>query len=214
MPNPIADMYVMSLTNSNEGGILNVAQIGLECAPAGGSDRDTTVAQWVAYIVAARGYFLASGTLITGVKYREHGTGGFVEVPFPSAEYGALVALNPALVALSDYDSVVLGASGGLAPVGTSVCVTEYTSTFGRTGRGRHFLPFVNKAKVDGAGLLDTNSIVNIEDAYTNYIRTANPSFGTVGLAPVVQNAARTTIKAITTVKAQPVLSNLRSRRR
>lgn len=214
MANPICDMYVMSLTNSNEGGVLNIAQFGIEIHSAEATPVPQVAAQIIAYPVKCRANFLASGTLITRLQLRAAGTGGFVDVVFPDSEYNDLVANDAGLAEMHDYGDTVLGASGGLAPVGTSVCMTERTDDFGRSGRGRHFLPFVNKAKVDGAGLFNESDREACEDAYRDYIIDGNLTFGSVSLNAVVQNAAHTTQKPIVAIEAQAVLSNLRSRRR
>jgi len=215
MAAPAGNQFRMSLTNSNEGGVLNVAQFGIETDSSVTLSVAQQTAQIIAYVVAARGAFLASGTLITRMQYRAHGSGGFLDVPFPDTEYNDLEALNtPQLTPMHDYGDTVLGVSGGLAPVGTSVCMTEYTNVFGRKGRGRHFLPFVAKTKVDGAGLFDGTSAGIVQDAYNNYILNTVALFGTTTLLPVVLSTTSSTQLGITNVKAQPVLSNLRSRRR
>lgn len=215
MPNPAADMWVMTLTNSNEGGPLNPAQFGVEIDPASTQPNFQVAAQLIAYVVATKNAFLNTGTLIDRLQFRASGTGGFIDFEFPTDTYADLVDLNPGnLVAMEGYGEVVIGASGGLAPVGTSVCVTEYTAQFGRSARGRHFLPFVNKARVDNTGQLTPESRTTIEQGYEDYILTGSEDLGSQPLRPVVQNAGHSTIKPITHVKAQGVLSNLRSRRR
>jgi hypothetical protein len=214
MADPAGSMLRMTLTNSNEGGVLNLAQFGIECASTFTLGADVAAAGMIAYVVKARGAFLASGTLITRVQWREHGTGGFIDVPFPDALYNDMVDVDSDLVHMHDYADTVLGASGGLAPVGTSVCVTEYSAGFGRRSRGRHFLPFVNKAKVDGNGLFAAEDIALVEAAYNSYILNLDDDPVHPSLLPVILSATLTTQTVITHVKAQPVLSNLRSRRR
>jgi hypothetical protein len=155
---------------------------------------------------------IAEGTSIVEVTTREAADPGGVPQPFPVAAYTALLASatpppTPGVLAFP------IGLGGGaLAPLGTSISVSERTLTPGPHGRGRHFLPFTPVDAVNGGGQLIPAIAALIETYYDEFIfNTA----GTGDLIPVVRpGGVYSGGNPVTLVKAQPVFSNLESRRR
>lgn len=199
----------------------NYQEFGLEIGadvPAIGLD--VVSAQIIAYCSCALGLVSAEDTRLEQLSYIAAGTNVAVPVPFPTAAYATLRTANVAvwvrMQPMTAY-GVDIGLSGApLAPLGTSVVVSEYTAVGGPAGRGRHYLPFVSVFPVDVGGVCKPVVRVDVADAYNAFIRdgvTPN-AVGVVDLLPVVENAARTVNTAITSVKVQPVFSNLESRRR
>lgn len=215
-----ASRFIFKFENDNVEAT-NYQEYGIEL----GCDVDAlglgnVVAQMLCYVSGVAKWTADQHTKLVGVDYRATLSSVSVPVPFPLIEYGALKAANdtnyPKLVTMTHY-GVDLGETGNaLSPLGTSIVVSEYTATGGPSGRGRHFLPFIGKFSVDGSGHVDPSHREAIQAYYNAFILNAGDPAGidTVDLQPVVENAARTTVKAITSCKAQPVFSNLESRRR
>lgn len=168
----------------------------------------------LAYLAEASNTY-ASGTRIIGVSARTAGSAGGVDVPFPVTEYAANASGGAAdghpLPAMAAYGVSIGG--GGLTPLGTSISVSERTSTVGPTGRGRHFLPFTSTTQITAGGRLAPSTITEISDKW-RYWFGYGPSSPYVLVGPVITNRLLAIPKVILTVKAQPVLSNLESRRR
>lgn len=216
----IADRWTIKLTNDNVNEI-NYAEFGIELSAASPATPTQQWSQIVAYVLGVASQCCAAGTRIREMSYRP--STSTVSSPFPwdAVTYNALASANvanyPWLVAMSDYGADIGDSGTGLSPLGTSVVVTEYSATGGPSGRGRHYIPFINGNCITAGGYLGTAIRTTIELCYSNFImdKALSPApTGTGDLFPVVENAAGTTAKPIVTVKAQPVFSNLKSRRR
>jgi hypothetical protein len=215
-----ASRFVLRFENDNVEAT-NYQEFGLEL----GANIDTiglanVAAQIIGYATIACRWVSDQSTKLTGIQYRATLATVSVPVPFPTTEYAALYAANtaawPKMVGITGYGQALGETGNALSPLGTSIVHTEYTATGGPSGRGRHYLPFVGKFSVTGGGTVEPTHRTGIEEAYNAFIRdgvTPNAA-GCVDLQPVVENAARTTVKAITSTKVQPVFSNLESRRR
>lgn len=156
----------------------------------------------------------AANTRVTGVTVRAAGSAGATDIPFPVTEFADLKTLGDAngfgLTTQSAY-GLALG-TGSLCPLGTSVSVSERTATVGPTGRGRHFWPFIQEGIVTGGGRLAAATITSLTDSYNYWFLAADtlPNAANTGVSP----GDLATIATITSVKPQPVFSNLESRRR
>jgi hypothetical protein len=156
----------------------------------------------------------AAGTRVAGVSSRAAGTAGATDIPFPVAEFATLKALGDAdgfgVTAQSAYN-LGLG-TGTLAPLGTSISVSERTAFVGPKGRGRHFLGFIQRGIVTNGGRVDPSTIESISDAYDYWmgLTAIGPLPANTGVTPSDLSAFRIVIS----VKPQPVFSNLESRRR
>lgn len=163
----------------------------------------------ILYIASASAQMMAGGSSVVGVSMRAAGSLGALELPFPDPEYSdlqtALAGPHVSTTTMTDYGVSIGG--GSLAAVGTSVCVTERTATLGRTGIGRHFLPFVTSACITAAGLFNSTNAANVAASYHDV-------FADGGFDPCVCPANLTAPKPVTLVQPLAILSNLRTRRR
>ena len=216
----IADRYTVILTNDNVAE-LNFAEFGIELQDGNGATETEQAVQILAYTAVVGAEVMADGTRLQGLKFRLAGTNTSVDVPFPTAAYGAFQAANvanyPGMVAMAAYGEVIGDPVAGLAPLGTSVVVTEYSTTGGPAGRGRHYLPFIGGTCITPGGYLDPTIRTTLELAYNNLIRDIGltpAAVGAVDLEPVIEASTGLTAKSVVGVKAQPVFSNLKSRRR
>lgn len=179
-----------------------------------------TLARIEAYIqYVASVNIIATGTQIESIAYRAAGDPGGIDQPFPTAAYASLrtaaAADGVTIPIVSDGYGTVFGGDA-LAPLGTSVSVSERTETVGPTGRGRHFLPFISRAAVAGGGYLSPTEVINVKAAYDWFLLPISGTYVSNGgdTIPVVTNRLQTTQFPIVLVKAQAVFSNLESRRR
>lgn len=187
-----------------------------------------TVAQNLAQILC---YFSTIGFTVMGgttrlveANYRLQGSAGATSLPFPTTEFAAVLAaattdgISPGGMA-TGFASQISGA-GNLSPLGTSISVSEITATVGRTGRGRHFLPFVGVNNLTTGGQVSTSVINRIREAWIYFLTGLIPSSLTpatapvVNLDPIVTNATGSPTRLITLVRPQPIYSNLETRRR
>lgn len=216
----VADRWTVQLIN-DEVAELNYAEFGIECVPAMGITVAERAAAIIAYTTLVCGEVSAGGTRIAALKFRAGGETVSVAVPFPIDDYDTLQTANvanfPNLVAQAAYGEEVGNPAAGLAPLGTSVVVTEYTAVGGPAGRGRHYIPFIGGTCITPGGYLDTGIRTTVELCYNAIILgipTAPAWVGTSGLDPVVEKSDGLSSLDVTNVKCQPVFSNLKSRRR
>lgn len=216
------DRWTIVMVNDNVSE-LNYAEFGIEASldSIPGSTLEEKAAQIIAYTACAAGQVCAEGTRIVALKHRPGGAEVSVNLPFPADEYAALQTANvddfPWLIVMDAYGEDIGDSGSGLQALGTSVVMTEYTETGGPAGRGRHYIPYINGTCVSAGGYLATSIRSTVELCYAAFIQnklTSPAASGTVDLIPVVMNAGGTSHKVITYVKAQPVFSNLKSRRR
>lgn len=198
--------YTLKMTNTTIGGG-NPAYVGFTFNNSK-SDAENAAAAFL-YVASASAQMMAAGSAVESISMRAAGSLGALELPFPISELADLqAALAGPNVSSTVYTSygVTLG-GGNLAAVGTSACISERTATLGRTGIGRHFLPFVTSAAISAAGLFASSNANNVELSY-------EAVFFDGGFVPVVTPAALTAPKPVVTVIANEILSNLRTRRR
>lgn len=215
----VADRFVLKFENDAVDAN-NFQEYGIETVydPAV-VDLEVAVAQIIAYASCVAFNCSAEGTRLVSIMFTEHGTNVAVPQLYPASLVDAIVDANASLFAFPAINNAYgneLGDSGDtLAPLGTSIVQTEYTAIGGPGGRGRHYLPFVGKEAVDVSGFVRPLLRNALQDAYRAFILASDTlATGVVGLQPVVENAAKTTVTPITSVKCQPVFSNLSSRRR
>jgi hypothetical protein len=155
---------------------------------------------------------IATQTQCIDITSRPSGSAGATSVPFPTAEYVALHALLATVGTYTSYTQFIGG--GALAPLGTSVSVSERTAFPGRSGRGRHFLPYCGVSAVAADGSVDATAIFDIESFY-NALFLGSLVGGPVATKAVVRpNNTLSGGHLIVSCKAQPIFSNLESRRR
>lgn len=176
---------------------------------------DQLVARCISYLALAGQAVWAQGTRIIGARIRLNGDAGSVDWPFPVLEYASdkasFAGLGKTIPTMTAY-GVVLG-GGALAPIGTSVCVSEQTATASRKGRGRHYMPFVASTAVDGVGQYKSN----LADALAESVSVAFLVNDLVGRSIVgwsVKGKVSDPYLQIVGVKPRRILSNLNSRRK
>lgn len=215
----VADRFVLKFENDAVDAN-NFQEYGIETVfDPGVVPLDVAVAQIIAYAGCAAINCSAEGTRLVSIMYTEAGTNVSVPMPYPTALVAAIVTANSSLFnfpsPFNSYGDDLGDAGNTLAPLGTSIVQTEYTAIGGPGGRGRHYLPFVGQDAVDGSGFVRPLLRTSLQDAYKAFILFEDTlATGVVKLQPVVENAAKTTVTPITSVKCQPVFSNLSSRRR
>lgn len=182
------------------------------------------LAQIIAYFRKACGFVTVTDTSLVQILLRPHGSSGGTPLPFPQTEYDAMVVTAAAggytIPPMSTGYASNIGKSGSvLSPLGTSISVSERTDQPGPKGRGRHFLPYINTYVIAANGGVSATALSLVNDAYQVFIlgmlSTTEPgAFQVDPVDAVVTSAAGTIGYVINSVKAQPVFSNLESRRR
>jgi len=205
--------FVAKFSNSNVDAA-NYQLVDLDASSVTTLTDEEVAAQFIAFWVVVGPSVIATGTdLVEVVKYPGGGGAG-VPIPFPVTEYAQLVVDVPGLPARSAYPCSVGATASALAPLGTSVVVTEYTAVGGPGGRGRMFTPFAAVGCVETNGGVKLTARSAIETAYRLWLMDSPPTLSTGPVLPVLTHVSGATPTIITTVKAQPVFSNLESRRR
>lgn len=193
----------------------NYQEFGVECLLNTFSpNKEVALAQMIAYIDAVGNLVMADNTYLSTVRYSVYGTTTSVELPFPTAEYQAVNAAVPGTIRArpNGYADKVGKNGAGMAPLGTSISVTELTAIAGPSGRGRHFLPFINSDCVSSSGELVAGIRSSI---FLHWDKFFNTDAGVIEkLEQKLLRANKTLIEPVVSVKAQPIFSNLRSRRR
>lgn len=209
----LGDHYVVKFTNDSVNP-LNFQLCDMDLDGTLSPLPPVATAQILAYFAGQSLETAAASLRIVSVTLTPAGTNLGTLVPFPVAEYAAIRAAFGSLPAMAAYGVAIGRAGESLAPLGTSIVVTERTATGGPGGRGRHFLPFISENLIGGDGYVASTAIAPVEANYGRFIQDSTGSAALVDLHPILVNAAQTTQKNITTVSCQPVFSNLRSRRR
>jgi hypothetical protein len=176
--------------------------------------KEQAAAQLAAYWANAGFACMATGSSIRGITYIAAGTNLGIVLPWPAAEYAAVRASYPTLPNLLAYGNDIGNPSGSLAPLGTSIVMTERTSFGGPSGRGRHYIPFVMEQTTNPGGQVEATTRAAMVADFSEFILGNGALAPVVDLQPVVVNALGTTQKIITSADCQPVFSNLESRRR
>ena len=182
------------------------------------------LAQMCAYFASAA-YVSAGGQMkLVEVTARTTGSPGAIPQTFPTAAYAATLAAGVtdgvSLAGMATGFATQISAAGALCPLGTSISVTEKSNTVGRTGRGRHFLPFIGVNTVATDGTVKSTVRDQIRDYYNYCFLAVKPGAGGAATAPIINlqpcvtNRFGLIANTIVEVKPQPVFSNLESRRR
>lgn len=212
--------YQVYFTNSNiDPSNYQIVDFDIDEAAAGSYfTGESELAAILIYLTVVSGGF-GAGTFINRVQYRAAGSPGYVPRLFPTTEYAAVrtdvISAGYSVPAMASGYATSLG-SGILAPLGTSISVSELTATVGRTGRGRHFLPFVSQGVISAGGTVGTGHIALVEGAFLDILlgEAVGTVPGLLGDAVCISGPASPAAKLITGVKCQPIFSNLESRRR
>lgn len=212
--NFLVDHYVVKFTNDNVNPN-NFALCDADFNDAGATASPTqALADLIAYFAGQGAESMADTTRIVGVTYYPAGTNFGLATTFPTVAYAAIKAIYSSLPTMTAY-GVNIGRSGeSLAPLGTSIVMTEYTAIGGPGGRGRHFVPFISENLINAQGTVATTAQTNMDANYRRFLMDTPTALPGGSVLPGVVNAAQSHYTAITLPKTQPIFSNLRSRRR
>ena len=171
-----------------------------------------------AYLNLVGKFVMETGVLVTGLKVSTDPTVGLNPVPFPTAEVAIWNTYAGADVpAATDWGQPMgIGAGHHSSGRGDSLSVTTKSTSGGRSGVGRHFLPFLTSDAVGFDGLVDSGYITAVQGSYGlcflgTGIALGAPSF-TEPLPVVWSRKAGFPTYPISSVKAQPIPSRLRTR--
>jgi hypothetical protein len=171
-----------------------------------------------AYLNLAGKYVMETGVLVTGLKVSTNISTGLNPVPFPIAEAAVWNAYAGADVpAATDWGQAMgIGAGHTSSGRGDSTSVTTKSTSGGRSGVGRHFLPFLTKDAVGFDGLIDPGYITAVQGSYGICFLGADISGGAPAYSeplPVVwSRKAGNPSYPISSVKASAIPSRLRTR--
>lgn len=218
---PATGKYIARFTNPN------VNPLNFQLVDFDINNSVETVAMAAARIIGylCQADVMAAGTILVSLDFRAFGSAGGVPIPFPVSEYSAVDAAAVAdgfTTAPRAVFPCPVGTSGTvLCPLGTSISVSEVSGVPGPTGRGRHFLPFINASTVLAGGTLDGTYVTAVQNAYNEFFLNNKPGGGGIATAPLdagsgiaITNVTGTPMHDVIVCKAQPVFSNLESRRR
>lgn len=209
----VADKYIVRFANAQVNA-LNFQLCDVDVDGPSITPVQRASAQIIAYFAAQGIESMSNNTSITSVTVVQAGTNLGINVPFPVAQYAAIVAEFPSLPVMTAYGVNIGRSSGTLAPLGTSIVVTERTGSGGPGGRGRHFLPFVSEELVNAQGQVAGTAITNLQANYGRFILDDTGASSLIDILPVLQNAGGSTKIPIVSAQVQPIFSNLASRRR
>lgn len=200
----------LTITNDGAGGTANPAICTWHAVSP------TLVGSALATVCAAfvvGGAPCAANSRITGATYRADGSPSANSVGFDAATWAALEAAYPSLLPTGWTAWGNAFGSGGLAPLGCSVMLSEHTSTPGRSGTGRIHMPWPSSAVINSAGLVSDAARANIEGVYTDVLLNLDPDVGPSTF--VVRGSDATALDSpITSVSCSTRFSLLRSRKR
>ena len=153
----------VEMTIEGPPGPLNPALVGFKYF--GPMSRAEVVATCISYLSKAMAATSVEA-LLTGANVREQ-TGSTWDPAFPEpiptselADWHAIDTDSPTATAWG----IVVGSGSTMAAVGTSVTVGE-TTAFGGRRNGRHFLPWVGTAALNGSGLVKSTVTADVESA-------------------------------------------------
>lgn len=185
----------------------------------GASDPELTAA--VVQYLALNGWGIM-GNVVSLVSVRKiiPGVDGYTEMDYPADEVQAIKDLLVSATGAWDDanvwgDTITGGASGGSSGRGDSLCVTTLTGQAGRSGVGKHFLPYISRDVVDSGGLYDVTTRSVIENRYRAMFMGVTAGITTspaVQCLPAVYSTKNTADYLVTTPRVSQVPSRLRSR--
>jgi hypothetical protein len=211
--NFLNDHYVVKFTNDAVNS-LNFQLCDMDVANTMGASDAQVLAQIIAYFAAQATESAAQNTRLADVIFYPAGTNFGLHPSFPATEFTAIHTEYSSIPNLTAYGQNVGRSGEALAPLGTSIVVTEYSATGGPGGRGRHFLPFISENLINSGGQVESTAIAAIEPNYGRFLMDNPAGTSITDLTPTVVKADQSVNAPVVAVKCQPVFSNLRSRRR
>lgn len=207
----------VTLSVANSGHVGNDAQVTFysqHTNTTGGPTPEQFAAQCICYLAYAD--VCATGTGISAVTYRAQGAPGSYGLNIADV-VTASVDINDEVPSIPDWGGLNanIGQNGNtLGPVGTSICVSEYTALLSRRGRGRHFIPFIQRGRIANEGTFTSTAVDNVSQAWGTLFGGSYTWTLPWVMPNAVRSEAANVANDIVSVIARPIPSNLRSRRR
>lgn len=204
---------------STNSGPLNYALVGFTFDPAGPVNSTTQLAMRVmAYLSAVGQNMMEEQVLVDGIVETNAPVSGGTDIAFDPAVYATLITqaatAGITIRPQNAYGGSYLGRTGGTSSGrGDSLCVQTKTTTPGRKGRGRHFLPFLARESIAPIGLISNTTRDYVEEAYGLFFLGRNAAIGPSG-AVVLSKLPVGSFHPVTGVKVTVIPSRLRSRTR
>jgi hypothetical protein len=177
----------------------------------------TCTAQTIAYVAHAMKSVGHSGVRLIGVQGKLLPGGQSVDIPFPRVEYDNLFnnRVGDRIPAFANgYGDEVGPNNTHSSGRGDSVCVQTITGRNGRSGRGRHFLPFCCREAIGDDGLFGITLAQYLQIGYSAYIlgELNGINAAVVPLEPIVWSNKLGSGTFIRSARLTTVPSRLRSR--
>lgn len=102
------------------------------------------------------------------------------------------------------------GSSGTQAPSNVTYLIKKVTAVGGRQGRGRLYLPGVTEASVGGDGVIDSNKVDDLQDAFDDVLS----GMAGADLPAVLLHSDNTVPYQLTGFQVQPLAATQRRRMR
>lgn len=205
--------FVAFTQNGTAGGAANQALIDFDFGMSSPLSVQEIAARIVAYV---GGYFAsigAGGSSIAAMSYRLASVPGSILLDFPQDEYDALRATFPGLPTYEGWGEAI--GDGALTPIGTSIQVREFSTVPTRSGKGRHYLPFVGSDFINSNGQFSSSSASEIAATFGAFFLGQTYSGETLSVTTAgVYSAKDDVIRPINHVTVSTTCSNLRTRRR
>ena len=156
------------------------------------------------------------GITMSAIRTRTLPSDPFVPVAFPQTEYAAGKAdatFDTSIVAAIVYATTNITPTAQISSGrGDSVCVTTKALTGGRKGIGRHFIPFLARESVSGAGLIGGAQATAVNDAYAECFLGTGTGVLADAAFPGVYSRLDSTLRQIELVATSIIPSRLKSR--
>jgi len=208
--------YKVELT-SDISGALNPAFVDFATDGTGASAQQVA-AQVCLYLASTINQMGEANVKIQAVTARTLPGGSFVPVPDFETEFnatkGAFTAEldNVAINSWTGYPYLIASDTvGGSSGRGDSLCVNTRAAAAGRSGRGRHFLPFLARQAVGSDGLINSALVTYVQRCYAFAFQGAGTT-PVDELNPVVFSPTHGTISPVNFVVVNNIPSRLRSR--
>lgn len=144
--------------------------------------------------------------------------GDYVPVPFPTAEHAAVKAATTFFEDIGPmgfgYSSAITLSSQTSSGRGDSLCVREICAAGGRSGKGRHFLPFLAREAIGATGLVGPSQAAAVNIAYRECFMGDGGGILATAALPEVFSRKDAVAYFVAQIQVTQIPSRLRSRTR
>lgn len=204
--------FVVATQNDNAGGAANYNLVDFDFA-VGSPSVPFLASRIIGYVGGYLASYGAAGSSIASISYRLSTIAGSVDVPFPTTAYAGLRDTFPGLPDYTGYGEAL--GDGGLTPIGTSIQVREFTANVTRSGKGRHYLPFVGADFITASGQVNATAATEISNNYgILFLGQVDGGDSVIAVDPIVYSRKFDLVQPVLSVSTSQTCSNLRTRRR